>query len=277
MGNVRAACARWVKRCDAHPGNIAFFYFCGHGLSRETQYLLPEDFGDPASRDRWRNSIDFDGLRLGMRRCRAQTQLFFIDACREAPLGLLSQLTIKGEPMVTGATFADRVNCSAAFYATSQGRPAFGPDHGVTYFGQAVLACLNGVAAQKKANRWVVDSYQLASALGRAMAVLARQHRLALTCTSDAKGLAQIHEPVTGRVLAVLECTTEPANSAADIRLENGVESFQSSPGELKPLVEEVEAGVWTITVTFPDGTHPPAGPASYQLTPPVFDELEVP
>lgn len=123
----------------------------------------------------------------------------------------------------------------------------------------------------------MVDSYQLASALGHSMAVLARRHRLALTCTSDAQGLAQIHEPVTGRVLAVLECTTESANSAADIRLENGVESFQSSPGELKPLVEEVEAGVWTITVTFPDGTLPPAGPASYQLTPPVFDELEVP
>ncbi len=276
MVNITAACARWLERCDSDADNIAFFYFCGHGLAADTQCALPEDFGDPGL-DRWTNCVDIDGLRLNMRRSKAQTQLFFVDACHETPASVLSQLTIEGSPIVTGASLADSVNCSAAFYATSQGRAAFGPDHGVTYFGQAVLACLNGVAAEKDANRWVVSTYQLGSALSKTLSVLARLRRQPLTCYSHATGLARIHEPVSGRVIAALECTSEQANGLAEICLENGIEAFQSSAGEDKPLVEEVEAGIWTITVTFPDGAFPPVGPASYQLMPPVFDELKAP
>ncbi len=277
MGHIVDACTRWFSRCNAHADNIAFFYFCGHGLSKDEQFLLAEDFGNPVLLDRWKNCVDFDGLRLGMRRCQAQTQLFFIDACRETPFGMLSQLAIKGDPIITGATFADTVNCTAAFYATGQGRQAFGPDGDVTYFGQALLACLNGVAAQKKGTKWVVNTYQLGSALGQAMAVLARRHRLPLTCNPDATGLARIHEPPGGRVMTVLECTSEAANNVAEIRLENGVQSFHSPPGNAKPLIEDVEAGTWKITVTFPGAEFSSTGPDTYQLTPPVFDDLGVP
>jgi hypothetical protein len=77
--------------------------------------------------------------------------------------------------------------------------------------------------------------------------------------------------------MAALECTSEAANNAADIRLENNVHSFKSLPGEPKPLVQEVEAGTWKITVTFPGGGFPSPGPANFQLAPGVFDELEVP
>ena len=41
LANIDAAFKRWVKRCSAHKENIAFFYFCGHGLAKDEQFLLP--------------------------------------------------------------------------------------------------------------------------------------------------------------------------------------------------------------------------------------------
>src|SRR5690348_1004793 len=32
LANVRAAYKRWLARCDLNPGNLALFYYCGHGV-----------------------------------------------------------------------------------------------------------------------------------------------------------------------------------------------------------------------------------------------------
>src|SRR5262249_51232326 len=57
MANITAAATAWYGRCNTDPGNIAFFYFVGHGLERVQQYLLPEDFGNPAVLNPWANCI----------------------------------------------------------------------------------------------------------------------------------------------------------------------------------------------------------------------------
>jgi hypothetical protein len=72
--------------------NLAFLYFCGHGLSfGETQeFLLLEDFGGDVN-DPMSNAIAFDEMRLGlMRQCEARYQCHFIDACRNLPTRILS-------------------------------------------------------------------------------------------------------------------------------------------------------------------------------------------
>lgn len=45
LPNAEAAAYSWYQKCDSRHGNVAFFYFCGHGLQRDKQYLLLEDFG----------------------------------------------------------------------------------------------------------------------------------------------------------------------------------------------------------------------------------------
>jgi hypothetical protein len=275
MANIESAFARWKTRCGADSGNIAWFYFCGHGVSKDAQYLLPEDYGDPAV-FQWKNNIDFDGLRVGMRSCAAQTQVFFVDACRETPLALLTQLNVAGNPL-TGAGFADAVDCSAAYYATTPGRQAYGPDHDVTYFGQALLSCLNGVAAIKKGPKWVVDTYSLGNALGQTIVQLARRYRQPLSCNPDPSGMGRINEVAGPRVIAAVSCTSEVANNVADITITRGATALHSPPGQPKPVVEEVEAGDWTIQVTFPGNqfASPPA--EGYTFMPPVFEGVEVP
>lgn len=275
MAKIEAAFMRWKNRCSGDPGNIAWFYFCGHGVSKDAQYLLPGDYGDPGI-FQWKNNIDFDGLRVGMRSCAAQTQIFFVDACRETPLALLTQLNVRGNAL-TDAGFADSVNCSAAYYATTPGRQAYGPDNGVTYFGQALLSCLNGVGAIKKGPNWVVDTYSLGNALGQTMVQLARRHRQPLSCNPDPSGMGRINHVLGPRVIAAVSCTSEAANGVADISIRRGATALHSAPGQPKPFIEEVDAGDWTIAVTFPGNQFASRPPEGYTFIPPVFEGVEVP
>jgi hypothetical protein len=277
MGNIQKAFDAWFKRCNARPDNASLLYFCGHGMAKVSQYLLAEDFGHPDDADIWKKCIDFDGLKVHMRKCRAQTQLFFVDACRETPFGLLAQIDARGERLVS-ATFNDPpVPCSAAYRATTDGRQAYGPDDGPTYFSQALICCLNGVAAQLKNGKWIVDTFSLANALGQTIGHSARRLKLPLSCNPDPGGLAVIHEAPAPRVAVAIECTSVAANDVADIRLDNGAQVVHSPPGNPKPIFEEVAAGIWTVAVSFPGGQFPSPPPEQQVLMPPVFEGVPVP
>lgn len=277
MANIEQSFNAWLQRCSARTDNIAFLYFCGHGMSKISQYLLAEDFGNPADADIWKKCIDFDALKVHMRKCHARTQLFFVDACRETPFGLLSQIDTRGERLVS-ATFADpAVPCSAAYYATADGKLAYGPDNGPTYFSQALICCLNGVGSQNKNGRWIVNTLTLGSALGQTMMHYGRRFRLPLSCNPNVSGVAEIHEAHGPRVIVALECTSAAANDVADIRLVNGAKVVHSPPGAPKPVVEDVEGGTWTVAVSFPGGHFPTPPPEDRVLMPPVFEGVPVP
>ncbi|WP_331128065.1 caspase family protein [Longimicrobium sp.] len=275
MANVKAAFDRWVGRAGSNPGNIALFYFCGHGLSKVNQFLLPSDFGNPAVLDAWENCIDFDGMRVGMRSCKAQTQLFFVDACREIPFGVLTKEP-RGHRLID-SDITDNVECSAVYHAATEGKQAFGPDDGVSYFGQAVISCLDGVGAMRRGAAWFVDTYSLGNALGQVMARLGRRHKLKLNCNPSPSGMADIHRTATPRVYAVVGCTSETANRAAEIVLEKGATRVHSPFGSPKPIFEELEAGRWKIEVHFPNGGFSSPYLTEEDLMPPIFEGVAVP
>ena len=104
MVNIKQAFDRWDARCNTHQENIAFFYFACDGLNTVSQFLLAADFGNPANPDFWENCIDFSGMRSGMHKNAADTQLFFIDACRERLIDALIQLNPHGKPLCSGAS-----------------------------------------------------------------------------------------------------------------------------------------------------------------------------
>src|SRR5512132_2850689 len=92
MANVAAAFERWYERCDRSADNVAVFWFCGHGVERESQFLLLEDFGR-SELSLLENAVDIGTTYLGMARCKATAQYFFVDACREIPFQLLQMLS----------------------------------------------------------------------------------------------------------------------------------------------------------------------------------------
>ena len=276
LANFKSAFRAWRKRCDACPGNLALFYFCGHGLHATDQLLLMEDFGDPVL-DAWENCVNFSQMRTGMRSAAVQDQLYFIDACREAPLALMTTLHANGYVPIRADVDAT-VNCSAAYYATSHGKHAYGPRDGVSYFGQAVIACLEGGGAGQRNGTWLVSSYQLGAALGQFMGMLKRQHGKRLSCHADVSGdEVFINQVDNGTVLAIVTCRNDSASAVADIILRNGAMQFHSPAGTAKPLRQQVHPGPWQISVCFPGGQYPDAPTCTYFLMPPLFEGVPVP
>ena len=270
MQGIKDAFKAWYGRCNSHKDNIAFFYFCGHGIRKADQFLLPEDFGNPAEPNEWENCINFDEMRSGMRKCKADTQLFFVDACRETPFGLLTQLNVHGNALITAST-SDSVACSATYYATTEGKKAFGPPNDVTYFGQAVLSCLKGAGGLNISGQWMVDTYQLSTALGQVVRLIGVQNKLQLACNPNVQGMKAFHEIQVPRSYIALGCAVPAANQVANIEVSGNTRTLTSDSGEPKPFISEVEAGTWDVSVTFDGGQYPAKVLNNQRFDPPVF------
>ena len=276
MKNVRDAFRpRWLKqRCDAHEGNIAFFYFAGHGISSASQYLLMSDFGDPNC-GLWDNCVDFDGTRTGMRSVKADTQVFFVDACRETPIDALVQVNPPSGARLSDATIFDQIaSSSAVYYAAADGLQAYGPADDVTYFASALLDALEGAGARQRNGQWVVDTFLLGSGLGHVMNMLSFEVNRKLTVNPNASGKpAAIHYPAAPRVRASVSCQTVQANAEALIELQQGATAFLSQAGEKRPWTGRLAVGDWQLRMTFQSF---PQVQRIEKVVPPVF-ELEVP
>jgi hypothetical protein len=271
MKNIKDAFERWRVRCNAQQGNIAFFYFAGHGISTASQYLLAADFGDPNLGNLWANCIDFDGLRVGMRANAADTQLFFVDACREKPIDALIQLNPNGDHLCSSGLF-DQVAASAAYYAAADGRQAYGPATDITFFCTAVLEALQGAGAINKGGKWTVDTFTLSNAIGQIIGSLAKVNKQPLSCNPDPDGIpAAVHFPSAAIVRVAIGCQSIQANAEAEIRLQRLAVSLLSPPGDPRPWTGRVEPGDWDIQMTFQNF---PAVARRETMLPPVF-ELE--
>jgi hypothetical protein len=272
--NIKAAFrAVWLnQRCAAQPGGISFFYFAGHGLSAGGQYILPSDFADPNA-NKWDCCIDFNKSRTGMGHINA-TQLFFVDACRETPIDILTQANPPtGIRLVDDATMFDHPQSEATYYAAADGRQAYGPDTDATYFATALIESLDGAAALNKNGKLTVDTFSLGNALGHIVASLAADLEKPLTCNPQPSGApAVIHHPKAAHVRASIGCQTVQANAESAITLRRGASVIQSAAGEKRPWSDRLPPGDWDIELKF---VNYPQQQRSETLMPPLF-ELEV-
>lgn len=276
MAQIKKSFEAWETRAGSHPDNIAVFYFCGHGVQKVNQFLLPSDFGDPAETEAWENCIDFDGMRVGMRACKAQTQLFFVDACRETPPEQLNEIPT-GHRLISSNESND-VKAFAVYNAAAEKHQAFGPEDGPTYFCEALLVALR-IGAEGRGDRsFVVDTFSLGNAIGKVMQSYGQRYNKKLRCNPSQSGEpVGIHHTPNASLLAVVGCTSNLANKAAEIVLNNGTRQVRSAVGEAKPMYEVIEAGDWTIDVHFPNGQFPDQHLRNQQLRPLIFEGVRVP
>jgi len=257
MANIRAAFKAWYARCDSSEENIAFFYFAGHGISTVSKFLLPADFGNPDLLENWDNCIDGSGLVDGMAtRCKAQTQFFFLDACRDAPIGALTEKPT-GDRFVS-PVFGPSVDLSAIYAAASEGRQAFGRDGEETFFCQALIKCFEGMGARKSGPQWRVDAASLSTALVSIVETIGAKENQPLSCECTVQKPVVLHFPAGGRVLVKVDCETPEMNAEADITLTQAGAVQASPPGGARPWTGEVEAGQAHLEVrfqSFPDET----------------------
>jgi Caspase domain len=172
LNNVLAARDCWLPRLNGNADNVAFFYFCGHGVERDTQYLLLEDFG-ASEADPMAASIDLDRFHDGMTACRADTQIFVADACRQVPWDLIPTYGDMGTALVRRKLGGNTDRTAPILRAAAQGQSAFGAPGEVTRFTQALLAALRGAGAVEEpdsSDHWVVRYFALAGAVGALLA-----------------------------------------------------------------------------------------------------------
>jgi hypothetical protein len=169
MENIRKAVKRWRDRGDLHEENHLLFYFCGHGVSTGSeQSLLSEDFGDDRDNP-FRHGVDFWGLHVGMRGCRAKRQCYFLDACQTVSQTYLEQFGVKslGDAIIAGSTSSNLQKTEQpVILACALGAKAYGEEGKASFFLQALLAAFKGAAAKVNGyGEWEIDTAQLRGGL----------------------------------------------------------------------------------------------------------------
>lgn len=120
---------RFVRRVG--PGDVALFYFSGHGFQIDGQNLLiPIGFQAEDEIVAKHRAFPVDLLRQRMERAGAQLQIMILDACRDNPFrsarGLGGGLAAMEGGRGTFIAFATAPGKTAADIARSSGRPGLG-------------------------------------------------------------------------------------------------------------------------------------------------------
>lgn len=216
--NYEASVRAWKARSSSDAGNVAIFYFCGHGLGDGVNtYLLMEDAGQSANL--LRDAIQVNALRLAMRDCSALKQLYLIDACRTIDLALVMNpydMSQSGlEPPKVLKIFKGE---NPVLFSARIDEQAFGAPGEVSTFTTALLCGLNRCAVFRPNGRqWAVAPQQLQQAIAAIM------DDFSGTTNCPADGLSgmgfQIHVLTTApEVVVHIRLNNEAANESAEIR-----------------------------------------------------------
>ncbi|MCP3669802.1 MAG: caspase family protein [Gammaproteobacteria bacterium] len=163
--NLKAAVDEWYLLCDGSEGNLAMFWFCGHGVARGMvgPSLLLEDYG--ASKiTPMDGAVDFSMFHRGMNRCAARQQCFFIDACREVSEVVLNT-SADGQVLVQDSTnrpYTDGRDFRV-YYAAIEGAAAYGRKNNTSHFTEELIRGLNGCGSHNMLDndKWWVSTGRL--------------------------------------------------------------------------------------------------------------------
>jgi hypothetical protein len=169
MENIRKAIKRWRDYGNFQEQNLLIFYFCGHGVSTgNEQLLLAEDFGSDKD-DPFRHAVNFSGLHIGMRDCKAKWQCYFLDACQTVSQTYLDQFgyEAQGESIIVRPVSSNLRNTEQpVLLACALGAKAYGEEGKASFFTQALLSAFKGAAAKDNGyGEWEINTAQLRGGL----------------------------------------------------------------------------------------------------------------
>jgi hypothetical protein len=162
MENIKKDIQKWFDKGDQNKDNLLIFYFCGHGIAKGSfTTLLAEDFG-ASKLNILENAIDFYQFHMGMERCKARQQIYFIDACRNVSSNLIDSVNT-GQPIISGRYQPSKFGMRRApiLFSTIAGYPAFGRHNQPSIFTDAMLQSLKGAGSNKDAQKWNITTNSL--------------------------------------------------------------------------------------------------------------------
>ena len=260
FNNISAAYNDWKVRCDSHKDNVAIFFFCGHGVEKMNHFLLAEDFGDNPNNP-WQKSINFDRTRSGFHSCKADTQCFFVDACRQITGEMLSSV-ISGNALDTPNLLTPPCLNDLTIEATTKTKAAHGPKRKPSYFTQALLKALEGVVADNKGrNGWSVTTGDLAVHIQTVMGIVKPGQDHVGRCPSFLKTPVNlIHFDAPPLVELSIACNPEDAMPLADLSCKdlNTLNTQTRTSNGITPWKIEVVSGIHELAAEFQNSEFQP-------------------
>jgi hypothetical protein len=257
MSNVEKAFDRWYKRCDSSEDNMAVFYFCGHGVMRESTALLLEDFGESDNRA-FANAINMESTHQGMGKCKARLQCCFVDSCRQEAFKLGKQLNDLATMLVEPEFGVGMVHDAPIFYASAPGTLAYGLSGKVSRFTEALITCLRGRGAQRDATgtKWEVTTGSLGLGISQIVQQMNRDgEEIQLSPTGGSNLMNSVLHEVEGvpTVPVTVCCAPSAATNESELVLKSKTQNYQRDSGG-GPWSIEIEAGYYTASAKFPLG-----------------------
>jgi hypothetical protein len=249
---IVAAVKAWKQRGDTSPGNRLIFYFCGHGISEGNDMsLLASEFSldddNPLE-----SALDFRKLVNGLRKCAAEQQIFFVDACRASSDVLISQSggLFAGQVPLLGGGLPRREEIT--FYSTLAGDLAHARPDSVSLFTEAMLRALRGAGSDNPAGEWWVNTSRLHEAVDHFLKepVFAGTVAGVQTPAVTSMPVFPVHQLTAPPLVPVyVSCVPPEDNGTAEfICRERGVELSRRAAGELDGLDP---AGRWLLDLPF--------------------------
>lgn len=140
------AAREWRADARSHDQNLTIFYFGGHGLqvTKDNVMMLMADFAAPGE-TQFHAAVPLRNILFGMAPSAqaplvAQTQFYFIDACRSRPE--LGNLQLPSGTAIFDEFSASDRRSTPTFYASVSGEEAKGRTGSISYFCDALLDAL---------------------------------------------------------------------------------------------------------------------------------------
>lgn len=273
MDNIKDSYIDWKERCNSHEDNVALFLFCGHGLGKGEHYLLAEDFGRRPT-DPWDGCFAFDMTAMGFGTCRASTQIFLVDSCRQVTFDMQSlNLTI---PPLEQAAF-DIGACDNRFVqkAAAHNESAYGKKNKESFYVSAIIKAFKGNAAEKKNGIWKVSTGTICSKMNDLIdrELLGSQPRQ--RCDNSIIGETPIVILQTAPTAVFnITCSPLPALTHADLTYREVNTGINANRAPIdQPWSVNVAAGIYEVHAMFPEGNYESI-PETTIVSPPFTDHV---
>ncbi|MGK7953057.1 MAG: caspase family protein [Xenococcaceae cyanobacterium] len=169
---IRDAILQWQNECNRSENEVAFFYFCGHGVEHKgIKALLAQDFN--AATHEFKKSLDLKTFYDATASFQATKKYFFIDSCRSTPSRIRNFRMISPDPVIYPELDLTHHGDAPLYYATKQSDSAWGENNQISQFTDAIIRALNGAGANlgrgNFQGKWIVKSTTLTEGISEVL------------------------------------------------------------------------------------------------------------
>jgi hypothetical protein len=261
IDNVKKEVIAFRNACNKFKENLAIVYIAGHGvqLTKTGAIVLLHDCGSNNHANLLEGAIDMAGVHAGFNHPdTAQTQFWFVDACRQKPA-----LASRFETLAGAFTLDEPPGIAESnpmFLAATTDKAAYARKNGITLFNEALLWGLRGgIAAAPDgafSNKWHVSALELVKRLLPRVKALAQAE--GAVQTADPAGRqndALLHEyPTTPKVDLRVMLSPAAVVPVSTGSLRHGQLGMIVDNYKDWPLQRQVDAGIYEMRINATNG-----------------------